>query len=418
MTNYPRFTLTPACTPAGAARAGRSPAWAAWGLVLIVLASLGALLVPTPVRAQAGGQLSLGQVEQLAKRTRPSMVTVVAQRTVSHKATGREPASKRTHNRVGSGVAIEKDGILTTASVVIGAQRVLVVTDNGIQVAAQVVGFDPVMNVALLRVPGLTLSPVRFASRPPEVGDPVVALGSSYRAAPTQSVGRIAYRFREPRSSLLQLTNEVYPGNSGGAALDARGELMGLVQGELGTPEAPGQRDGRERRPGGMSFVIPVEDIRRVYADLKGSGRVHHGFLGVSTRAAFVDSDTQPGLRVPIGALVEGVQSGGPAARVGIVKGDLIVAFDGERIEYPTQLARWVAQTRPGRTARLVWVHDELQRDGQATLGESPTVIPSWMQADSDAQPVATLPRADDLQHQIDRLSRELKRLKGADSAR
>lgn len=417
MTNLSRCHGTPAHLPAGAVRAGRRRAWAGWALLLIALWPLLAPLAPAWAAAQ-GATLSPAEVEQLAKRTRPSMVTVVAQRTVTHKATAKEPAGKRTHNRVGSGVAIEKDGILTTASVVIGAQRVLVVTDNGIQVAAQVVGFDPVMNVALLRVPGLTLSPVRFASRKPELGDPVVALGSSYRAAPTQSLGRIAYRFLEPRSSLLQLTNEVYPGNSGGAALDARGELVGLVQGELGTPEAPGQRDGRERRPGGMSFVIPVEDIQRVYNDLKGSGRVRHGFLGVSTRAAFVDSDTQPGLRVPIGALVEAVQPGGPAARMGLVKGDLIVAFDGERVEYPTQLARWVAQTRPNQTVRLVWVHDELQRDGQAALGESPTVIPSWMQADSDTQPVATAPRVDDLQQQIDKLSRELKRLKGADSSR
>lgn len=410
--------MTPVCVPAGAPGAGRPQVSAGWAHLLVGLTLLGGPFTASPVVAQGGKVLGAAQVGKVAKSARRSMVTVVAQRTVSHKATAKEPAGRRTHNRVGSGVAIEKDAILTTASVVIGAQRVLVVTDNGLQVAAQVVGLDPVMNVALLRVPGLTLSPVRFALRTPEVGDPVVALGSSYRAVPTQSVGQIAYRFQEPRSSLLQLTNEVYPGNSGGAALDSRGDLVGLVQGELGTPEAPGQRDGRERRPGGMSFVIPVEDIQRVYNDLKVSGRVRHGFLGVSTRAAFVDSDTQPGLRVPIGALVEAVQAGGPAARMGLVKGDLIVAFDGERVEYPTQLARWVAQTRPNQTVRLVWVHDELQHEGQAALGESPTVIPSWMQAESDAQPVATAPRADDLRQQINKLSRELKRLKGADSSR
>jgi len=386
--------------------------------LLTSLALLTAPLLQLPADAQSGRVLTNSEIEVIARRARPSMVTVVAQRTVSHKATSKEPAGKRTHNRVGSGVAIEKDAILTTASVILGAQRVLVVTDNGLQIAAEVVGFDPVMNVALLRVPGLTLSPVRFATQVPGVGDPVVALGSSYRAAPTQSVGRIAYRFQEPRSSLLQLTNEVFPGNSGGAALDARGELAGLVQGELGTPEAPGQRDARERRPGGMSFVIPVDDVQRVYSDLKSTGRVRHGFLGVSTRAAFVDSDTQPGLRVPIGALVEAVQAGGPAARLGIVKGDLIVAFEGERVEYPTQLARWVAQTRPAQGVHLVWVHEELQREGRATLGESPTVIPSWMQVESEAQPVASAPRANDLQQRIDELSRELKRLKGADSTR
>ena len=71
----------------------------------------------------------------------------------------------------------------------------------------------------------------------------------------------MALRFDEPGTSLLQLTNEVHPGNSGGPALSSRGELMGLVQGELGAPEAPGQREHAERRPGGMSFAIPIDDI-------------------------------------------------------------------------------------------------------------------------------------------------------------
>jgi len=275
---------------------------------------------------------------------------------------------------------------------------------------------DPVFNIALLRAPGLQLPPVRFATRTPQLGDWVIAMGSSYRALPTQSVGNIAYRFQEPRTSLLQLTNEVYPGNSGGAALNTRGELVGLVEGELGVPEAPGRRDDSERRPGGMSFVIPVEDIMPVYQSLRREGRVRHGFFGVSTRAAFVDSDTQPGLRIPIGAIVEAVQPGGPAGQVGLRKGDLIVAFDNERVEYPEQLARWVAETKPGTVVKIVWAHNEMQRVGRVALGESPSVIPSWMQAeplDSAASPAAAGgSRVADLEERIRRLNRELHRLR------
>lgn len=378
-----------------------------------------------PRAAQAQGALSAieSDVDRIARRTRPSIVTVFAQRQVVTSEPGR-PAQSRTHSRVGTGVAVERAEVLTTASVVLGAERIFVLTDNGLQVEARLAGLDPVFNVALLEVRGLELPAVRFASRPPQLGDWVIALGSSYRAAPTQSVGTVAYRFVEPRSSLLQLTNEVYPGNSGGAALNSRGELVGLVQGELGTPEAPG-RGRAERRPGGMSFVIPIEDLLPVYRAFKTEGRSRHGLFGVSTRAAFVDSESEPGARIPIGALVEAVAPTGPAARLGLRKGDLIVAFDGERVEYPEQLARWVAQTRPGTHVRLVWVRDELQQEGRVALDESQETIPSWMFPEglprADVRPSAAAPpqRIAEIESQIRRLSSELQRLRGApDSSR
>jgi putative serine protease PepD len=175
---------------------------------------------------------------------------------------------------------------------------------------------DPVRNLALLRADELELSSLPLASRPGASGDWVIAMGNSYRASPTQSVGTVALRFEEPGTSLLQLTNEVYPGNSGGAALNSRGELLGLVQGELGAPEAPGQRDRAERRPGGMSFAIPIDVIVPFLDDLAKFQRVRHGLFGVSTRGAFVNG-ANANERVPIGALVEAVQPGGPAARLG-----------------------------------------------------------------------------------------------------
>jgi hypothetical protein len=105
---------------------------------------------------------------------------------------------------------------------------------------------------------------------------------------------------------------------------------MGLVQGELGGPEAPGQRDRAERRPGGMSFAIPIDDIVPFLDDVAKFGRVRHGLFGVSTRGAFVNG-AGAGERIPIGAVVEAVQPGGPAAKLGL-RGDLIVAFNGERV--------------------------------------------------------------------------------------
>ncbi len=327
---------------------------------------------------RAGAQSTLSaieaDVERIARRARPCVVTVIAQRTTS-----RAGQPRRTHNRVGSGVSVSARGVLTTASVVLGAERVYVISENHLQVEARIVGVDPVRNLALLRPEGLELASLPLAAKPAGSGEWVIALGNSYRGSPTQSVGMVALRFSEPGTNLLQLTNEVHPGNSGGAAVNSRGELLGLVQGELGAPEQPGQRERTERRPGGVSFAIPTDDIVPFLDGLAKYGRVRHGMFGVSTRAAFVKSASDPADRVPLGALVEAVQPGGAAERLGLRKGDLIVAFNHERVEYPEQLARWVAVTGPGARVTVVWARNDLRHEGATRLDEAPSAIPSWM---------------------------------------
>lgn len=403
----------------GGEGARRSPGLGATAWFAFALLAASVLRPVAPVIAQGTLSAIESDTDQLARRARPSVVTVIAQRTVSERARGAAPSS-RPHRRAGSGVAVEPSGILTTASVVLGAERILVRTDNGLQAEATIVGMDPVFNVALLRVPGLELPTLRFAARAAQPGEWAMVLGTSYRGQPTQSVGNVALRFQEPRLALLQLTNEVFPGNSGGAAINSRGELIGIVQGELGAPQAPGRTSEGDRRPSGMSFALPAENIRPVYEGIARDGRVRHGFLGVSTRAASVESESERGVQIPLGALVENVQPGSPAARLGLQKGDLIVAFDHERVEYPEQLARWVAASRPGTVAEFVWVRSELQETGRVALGESPSVIPSWMQVTPSA-PTAALPavepqataRINELEQEIRRLSRELARLRG-----
>jgi serine protease Do len=358
------------------ARVGVAFTFAAFALLAPALQ----VLAPVPARAQATLSAIEEDVERIARRARPCVLTVIAQRSTP----ARPGTPRRTLNRVGSGVAVTTNGVLTTASVVLGAEHVYVVTDNHLQVEARVLGMDPVRNLALLRAENLELSSLPLASKRGESGDWVIAMGNSYGGSPTQSVGTVALRFDEPGTSLLQLTNEVHPGNSGGAALNSRGELLGLVQGELGAPEAPGQRERAERRPGGMSFAIPIDVIVPFLDDLAKYQRVRHGLFGVSTRGAFVNG-ADASERIPIGALVEAVQPGGPAARLGLKKGDLIVAFNGERVEYPEQLARWVAVAGPGAEVSLVWVRDEIKQEGRTRLDEAPSPIPSWMGVDSAA---------------------------------
>jgi serine protease DegS len=348
-------------------RAVRRAAW---------LAGVFVLLLAPAARAQVAPSALPISVEAVANQAGSSVVTVFAQRTVTRGRPGAKQPASRVHTRVGSGVAVEEHVILTTASVVLGSEHIIVYTANDLEAEAQLVGVDLVFNVALLRVPELELPWLRPAARPAQLGDPVIAVGTSYRAQATQSVGMVEYVYREPRTSLLRLTNLVYPGNSGGAALNAQGELVGIVQGELGSPD-PGLGVGAGRRPSGASFVMPIQQVWPVYQSLKRDGRMRHGYLGVSTRAEVVRSEID-NAEVALGARVESVQVDGPAARVGLRPQDLIVGFERERVEYPEQLARWVAETPPKTVVTLVWVHGEERRSGRVSLAESRDSLPTW----------------------------------------
>jgi serine protease Do len=382
-----------------------------------LLAALLVLSNPGLARSQGAASGPPADFGAVAERVRPAVVTVLARNSEARRGGKPGESATRVHTRVGSGVAVEESGILTTASVVLKADRVMVRTANGLQVEAQIVGVDPVFNLALLRVPGLRLPALSFATeRSGQIGDWVLTVGSSYRFQLTESAGTVSASYREPRLSLLQLTNTVSPGNSGGAAVNARGELIGIVQGELGIPEL-GATPDRERRPSTMSFVLPADAVKRVYLALRREGRVRHGYLGVTTSGASVPSETEQGLDVPIGALVEDVIAAAPAAKLGLQKGDLIVGFEGERVEYPGQLARWVAATPPGTAVGLVWVRGELQREGSLVLADSPDAAPAWAVRSTDGaadRPAASDPgRIADIEKQIRQLNRKLDQMKG-----
>jgi serine protease Do len=372
-----------------------------------------ALVAVLPVPARSQGALSQLQtdVDQIARHGRPSVVTVLSRRTLTH-GTGLS-GRPRVQTRVGSGVAVEQNEILTTASVVQNAEQISIRTDNGLQSRAEIVGVDPIYNLALLRVSDVLVPPIHFAETgTPSPGDWVMTLGTSYRIQPTQSVGNVAYVLQEPRFERLQLTNAAYPGNSGGAALNARGELVGIVQGELGQGSYAERSD--QPRPGGMTFVLSLTYVRRVYESLHEHGSMAYGYLGVSTSGASVEAVSERGAVVPIGAMVQKVTPGSPAARVGLRDGDLIVAFDGERVEYSEQLARWVAATPPGTTVELVWVRGENPLTARVALDVSPHETPPWALGIQAPRPAgAGADRLDDLERQVLELNREIARLKG-----
>src|SRR5262249_22460018 len=114
---------------------------------------------------------------------------------------------------------------------------------------------------------------------------------------------------------------------------------------------------------------------------------------------------------------IESVAEGGPAARLGLKPGDLVVGFDGERVEYPSQLARWVAATSPGTEVEFVWVRDEIQRTGRIALSEAREVQPAWAAEAVPASPGSQGDRIAEIERQIQRLNRELQSLKNKPGA-
>jgi serine protease Do len=293
-------------------------------------------------------------------------------------------------------------------------------TSNRLQLRAVLVGTDPIANVALLRVPGVELPPLRFAtSRPVRVGDWVIAVGTArdVHDKSAHSLGTVLFRHRDPRLPLWQLSNAVYPGLSGAAVVSARGELVGLLQGEL-DPASRGDA-AKDGAAASASFMLGADDLRNEYLQLRREGRVRYGWLGVTTRGVSVASESDAGTSVPLGVEVLDVAANGPAARAGLRRGDLIVAFEGVPVEEPVQLARWVTASPPGSAVRMVWVRDDLRHDGRPVLTESQAIVPLWA---TPAPVAAAVPggapasgqRIADLERRIERMNRELQRLRGS----
>jgi serine protease Do len=378
--------------------------------------ALAAIALPAAPRAQGTLSAIETDVEQIVQATRPSVVTVIS-RSVTAPAAGR--SERRIQTRVGTGVAVGESEILTTASVVLDARYVWVRTSNELQVEAEIAGVDPVSNLALLRVPGLRLPALALADRGPlREGEWTLSIGTARyaRRRITHTIGSVAYVHQDPRLALVQLTQHAFPGFSGGAVVDSRGLLLGILQGEL-DPDLR-QALAEEGPVTGSSFMLPVASVRPVLDGLRANGRARHGYLGVSTRPASVASETQAGLQVPIGAEVTAVIAGGPAQRLGLKPGDVIVGFEGTRVEYPVQLARWVASTPPGQVVEFVWVRNEFQQVGRAALSESPDARPEWAAFETAPGGAALRnSRISDLEREIQRLNRELARLKGDSGA-
>lgn len=291
----------------------------------------------------------------------------------------------------GSGFFISEDGYLVTNNhVVEEGTAFTVVTDDGKELDAKLIGTDPRTDLAVLKVDGKgqKFTYVDFADDSKvRVGDWVVAVGNPFGLGGTVTAGIVSARGRDigagPYDDFLQIDAAVNRGNSGGPAFNLSGQVVGINT-AIFSPSGGNV---------GIAFAIPASTAKLVVQDLMKDGAVARGWLGVEIQPVTDDIAESLGLSSSKGALVSSAQDGSPAKKAGIVPGDVITQVDGKDVASTKELARAIGAYSPGKSVDVtVW------RNGKAEtvkvdLGTLPK---SDKQASAEDQP-STTAKADSL---------------------
>lgn len=269
---------------------------------------------------------------------------------------------------LGSGFIVSGDGyILTNAHVVDGADEVTVRLTDKREFKARIIGADKRTDVALIKIEATGLPAAKLGDPAQlRVGEWVVAIGSPFGFDNSVTAGIVSAKGRSlPQENyvpFIQTDVAINPGNSGGPLFNMRGEVVGINS----------QIYSRSGGYMGVSFAIPIDVAMDIQNQLRASGKVSRGRLGVVIQEVSKELADSLGLTKPIGAVVNAVEKGGPADKAGIEAGDVILKFDGKTINNSADLPRMVGATRPGgRSVVQVW-RKGATRDINVTVGEVP----------------------------------------------
>ena len=306
----------------------------------------------------------------------PESVAGIAARvmrsTVSIAVRGREG------NGTGSGVVISPDGYILTNNHVVesaaGGGEITVTLDAGEQeIAAKIVGRDPVTDLAVLQVQSDSQLPAATLgeSRGLVVGDLVIAIGSPLGLSGTVTTGIVSALNRtvdvpgengerNPLFNAIQTDAAINPGNSGGALVNARGEVVG-INSAIATLGGGGPFGGDQGGSIGVGFAIPIDEAKSVAEEIIRTGKATHPSIGVSATTVAGTGDRQ-------GALVGELTTGGAAEGAGLEKNDLIVELDGEEVTSVDELILEIRSHRVGDRVEVTYVRDGERRTAEVVL--------------------------------------------------
>jgi len=333
--------------------------------------------------------------EALYKRLSPGVVTVIS------RGGGKPVLGGNNEGGLGSGFVLDDEGhIATNAHVILagmgpGAKRadqLFVEFPDGNRVPAKVIGDDPNADIALLKVDpaGVPLTPLELgSSKDLVVGEPVAAIGSPFAERSTLTIGVVSALDRTIESltafqigNAIQTDAAINPGNSGGPLLDARGQVLG-INSQIKSTSGGGE---------GVGFAIPVDTVRRSLRELRETGEVDYGYLGVTSQVLYPQLAKRLDVTAESGALVVEVAEDSPAAEAELdageptisfqgqsgipSEGDVIVAVEGERLTRSSDLADLVSRRGSGEKVELSVVRGDEERTVEVTLGERPEQAP------------------------------------------
>lgn len=279
------------------------------------------------------------------------------------------PERPRSSTSQGSGFFVSSDGYAVTSNhVVERGTSIEIETDDGKNYPAKLVASDPQSDIALLKVDGGNgFRFVEIADDAPRIGEWVIAVGNPFGLGGTVTAGIVSARAREinPGSynDFIQIDAPMNQGNSGGPTFDVSGKVIG-VNTAIVSPTGGSV---------GIGFAIPAETVKTVTAELKDKGAVIRGWIGVQLQPITPEIAEGLNLREPQGALVAEPQPHSPAARAGILSGDVISSLNGEPVKNDRELAKNVSEMAPGTPVELGIVRQGKTKIVALTLGQLPS---------------------------------------------
>jgi len=275
-----------------------------------------------------------------------------------------KPRGPYRQRSLGSGFIISQDGyILTNDHVVDGADEIQVTLSDGREFSGEIRGLDPKLDLALLKIDAGEDLPLAQLGDSDDirVGEWVMAIGNPFGLEQTVTVGIVSAKGRVigagPYDDFIQTDASINPGNSGGPLFNMQGEVVGINTAIV----ASGQ---------GIGFAIPINMAKQILPQLREEGRVTRGWLGVTVQALSEELAASFGLEGTRGALVNEIVKDSPAAQAGLRRGDIILEYDGTKIETLNDLPRLVAATPVGETVRVLIYRDGREQTVEVTIGK------------------------------------------------